>query len=614
MLDERQAWWLSIMVRLKAGQTAADATAALRHLQPLIRDASLPPESAADARRGFLKEPFVVSPAATGNSSLRDRYQRPLGAIMVVVALVLLIACANVANLLLARANARRHEMSVRAALGASRWRIARQLLVESLLLASVGAALGVIAAQWGTRLLVQQLSTRTSTVFLALSPDWRVFAFTAAVTITTALLFGVVPAFRTARVQPMEAIRELGRGNIGSRRMTMAGALVAMQVALSIVLVVAAALFVRTFANLATRPVGFDRDGVLLATITTHQNEQPLEQRLQAVERMVDAVNGVAGVKVAAASQLTPIGAMNWNGAFRVVGAPPVSGRRRLAFRNTITPGWFATYGTAIVGGRDFNRSDRAGSPRVAIVNQAFARQFLDGANPVGRIVELEDGREPALAIVGVVEDAVYRSLRADAPATLYTAMAQTVADAFNPFAQVVISVRSASGPPALLTRSVAAAIGSANPDAVLTFRTLADQVNASLTQERVVAMLAGFFGALALLLAAIGLYGVTAYAVSQRRAEIGIRMALGAAPGVVVRLVLGRMTMLVAVGIVAGATISMWASMFVATLLYGLEPRDPMTLAGAAVVLAAIGIVAAWLPARRASRIDPAEILREA
>jgi len=610
MLDERRAWWLSVMFRLKPGQTFDQATALLRSEQPQIREATLPPAGADDARRDFLKAAFVVAPAANGTSSLRERYRRPLTTILVVVGLVLLIACLNIANLLLARATVRRHEMSVRAALGASGWRIARQLLIESLVLSISGAALGLLLAQWGSRVLVQQLSTRTNTVFLDLSLDWRILAFTAGVTVATTLLFGIAPAFRTARVAPIEAIRELGRGMIGSRRLTLAGTLVATQVALSMVLLVAAMLFVRTFANLASRPIGFDRNGVLLVNVDLRRAPEPAEQRRELGDRIVEAVRTLPGVKSASASALSPIGNMSWNGAFQVVGAPPQTGRQRLAYRNALAPGWFATYGTALVSGRDFEPADRAGSAAVAIVNQAFARRFLDGKSPIGRTLRIENSSESPLEVVGVVENAVYRSLRDDPPPTVYTPMAQTIDD---PFAQLIVSVRTAGGAPALLTRSVAAAINGVHPDLALTFRPLADQVNAAMTQERVVAMLSGFFGVLALLLAGLGLYGVTAYAVSQRRAEIGVRMALGAAPAGVMRLVLRRVGVLVLLGVLAGVGLSWWASRFVSTLLFALEPRDPVTLAGAALTLGLIGALAGWIPAYRATRIDPAEVLRE-
>ena len=297
----------------------------------------------------------------------------------------------------------------------------------------------------------------------------------------------------------------------------------------------------------------------------------------------------------------------------FVVSDGVPLADNQRSAFRNQVTPGFFETYGQRLVSGRAFTGRDRDGAPRVAIVNEAFARQFLDGGNPVGHTVRVARAVTPEgdMEIVGLVSDAVYRRVRDPLPPTLYTPVAQTMAGAAT--TEYTMSVRAASESPAQLSRSIADAIGGVNRDLTLTFGPLAEQVNASLTQERLVAMLSGFFGALALLLASLGLYGVTSYAVTCQRTEIGIRMALGAAPGSVVRLVLSRVTMLVATGVVVGAGVSMWASQFVSTLLYGIEPRDPATLVGSAAVLAAGGALAGWLPAYRASRIHPAQVLRD-
>jgi predicted permease len=285
------------------------------------------------------------------------------------------------------------------------------------------------------------------------------------------------------------------------------------------------------------------------------------------------------------------------------------------MTFMNGITPGWFATFGTPLVAGRNFTDGDRKSAPPVAIVNQAFVRRFLNGASPIGRTVRSRgvpglENKDVSKEIVGVVADAVYRNLREPVPPTTYVPMAQI--DESFALASVYLTVRSTAGSPALLAKSIATAISTVNPDLALTFRPLADHVNAALTQERVVAMLSGFFGGLALLLAGLGLYGVTSYAVSRRRAEIGIRMALGAAPGGIVRLVLRRVALLVGGGVAIGAIASVWAARFVETLLFGLKPRDPVTLIGAAAVLTAVGALAGWLPARRASRIDPAEVLR--
>jgi putative ABC transport system permease protein len=615
-LDERSSWWLAVMVRLKPSQSIDNGTAALRAVQPLIRQATLPRDWAQkDLDEQYLKDRFLLTPAATGASQLRTRYQRPLLTIMIVVILVLLIACANIANLQLARATARRHEWSVRLALGASRWRLIRLMLSESFVLSIAGAGLGLLVARWASQLLVHQLSTQSNTVFLDVSIDWRVLAFTTGVTVATALLFGIVPAFRAAGVAPMEAVKEQGRGPGDTGKASTASALVVVQVALSVVLVVAAALFLRTFANLARLDLGFEPSRVLVVAIDAQRAPIDPEQRIATFLRALQAVVGLAGVESAALSYVTPVSGHTWRERFTVSDGVPLGDTQRGALRNQISPGFFATYGQRLIAGRDFTDRDRDGAPPVAIVNDAFARHFLNGASPIGHTLHTPERfglpAGPAMEIVGVVADAVYRNLREPVGPTVYSAAAQKTAG--FPMTEFNLSIRAASGSPAQLTRSVADAIAGVNRDLALTFRPLSEQVNASLTQERMVAMLSGFFGALALLLAGLGLYGVTSYAVSRRRTEIGIRMALGADPAGVVRLVLSRVSLLVGLGVLVGSAVSAWASQFVAPLLYGLEPRDPATLLASAVVLAAVGALAGWLPADRASRIDPADVLRD-
>jgi predicted permease len=611
-LDARSMWWLHVIARLKPGQTIEEATATLRAMQPQIRQATLPQNWRSSDLERYLSDAMTFVPATTGPSFLRDRYRQPLLAIMAVVGLVLLIACANIANLMLARANGRRHELSVRLALGASRTRLARQFLAESLLLSLGGAALGLAFAHWGSRLLVGQLSVTRSSVFLDLNLDWRVLGFTAGVAMATALLFGVAPALRAARVDPHEAIKDQGRATGTGTRGALASPLVVVQVALSLVLVVAAGLFVRTFATLANRDLGFDREHLLVVSIDAEASSVEESGRASLFERVADAVAAVPGVGKSAASAITPVSGMMWNERFDFPDKPALAERDRVVNINVVTPGWFDTYGISIVAGRDFGKGDRTGAPDVAIVNQAFVKKYVDDGNAIGRTIRQParpNEPTPPLQIVGVVTDSVYRSVREPAPPIVYRPVMQI--DGFPPF--LSLSVRAAAGSPALLTRSIAAAIGAVDRDLSLRFRPLADQIDGSLAQERIVAMLSGFFGGLALLLAAIGLYGVTSYAVSRRRTEIGIRMALGADARGIIRLVLRRVALLVGAGIVVGAAISLWASRFVGSLLYGLEPRDPVSFAAAAVLLAAIGAIAGWLPARRATRIDPAQVLRE-
>jgi predicted permease len=611
-LDRRSNWWLNVMIRLGDGQSVEAGTAAIRGVAPQIREATMPQDWRPQDKDGYLKEGFALLPASNGGSGLRMRYRQALTTIMVVVVLVLLIACANIANLLLARATARRHELSVRVALGASRTRIARQLLSESLLLSGAGALLGLLFAQWGSRLLVRQLSTTTNNVFLDLSLDWRVLGFTAGVAVATAVLFGTAPALRGTRVQPNDALKSQGRGVVGDGRLGLGNMLVVMQVALSLILVVAAGLFVRTFSSLAHLNLGFDRNPILVASVNAQRAQLEPAARPELFRRVLEAASSAPGVASAALSAVTPVSGSTWNNRIELPDGPDLPEKERVTYINLISADWFKTYGTPMLAGRDFTTADTTGAQPVAIVNETFARKFVYGRNPVGaRVRQPGSPTRPTIdrQIVGYVKDAVYRSLREPVPPTMYIPYAQQP----EPPSFMSVTVRAAGGSPALLTKGLAASMSQVHGDLAITFRPLADHVNAALTQERVVALLSGFFGGLALLLAGLGLYGVTSYAVSRRRTEIGIRMALGAAPGGVIRLVLRRVALMVILGVIVGSAVSVWASTFVATLLYGLQPRDPLTIMAASVVLAAIGAVAGWLPARRASRIDPARVLRE-
>jgi predicted permease len=610
-LDQRSSWWLSIMARLRPDQSIDAANAALRAAQPAIRVATAP------GWNGYITEPFTLAPAATGESDLRRRYERPLIVVLTIVALVLVIACANIANLLLARATARHHEFSVRRALGASRWRLARQLVAESAVLSAAGAVAGVAVARWGSLFLVQQISTRNDRVFLDLSLDIRVLAFTIGVTIATTLLFGVVPALRVAASEPMEAIKEHGRSH-ATRRAGLSGSLVVAQVALSLVLVVAATLFVRTFTSLANLDVGFERDRALVVSINAERAQIDRADRLSVFERVLERARALPGVAEAGLARITPVSGQGWNASVDVSNTPRLEGRQAQTFRNAITPRWFAALGMHLVAGRAFTDADKQGAPPVVIVNEAFVRRFLNGQDPIGHTVQRrvifdrnQANAPPPLSqeIVGVIADAVYSNPRQSVPPTMFEPLEQSEASST---AQIGLFLRTVVSP-MMDVRGVAAAIRGVDANLAVTFRPLADYVNASLVQERIVAMLAGFFGGLALLLAGLGLFGLTSYTVERRRPEIGIRMALGAAPSGVIGLVVSGTAGLVAIGILVGGALSLWASRFVGTLLYQIEPRDPVTLISAGAMLAAIAAIAAALPAYRASRIDPATVLRE-
>jgi putative ABC transport system permease protein len=610
------AVWLYIMAQLKAGQSALAATSLLRAVEPQIREAANVTPATMPPRAQHLF-PFTFVPASLGTSRLRQRYEQPLLVTLGIVGLVLLIACGNIANLLLARTTARRHELSLRLALGATRWRLVRLLLVEALLLAGIGALAGLVFARWASPLLVAQLSTSVTRVMLDISLDWRVLAFTIAVTGVTAVLFGTVPAFRATRVAPIDALKEQGRGALGDARTRLASGLVVVQVALSMVLIVAAGLLVGTFERLATLPIGFDSDRVLTVNVDVSRASIDPSNRIPFYHQLVAAVAAVPGVARAGGSMFTPIGGGAGLDFLDLPGAapPPEAGpvpfwNSHMTLLHQITPGWLATYGTAVLAGREIEERDTQGALPVALVNQAFARKFLPNRNPIGERVAFAHGGQTR-TIVGVVSDAVYISFRDGMRPTVYMPLAQR--NPGGPTANVNISVRSSVGSPASLAPRVAAALTAVDRNLTFTFRPMQDRVDASLTQERLVALLSGFFGALALLLAALGLYGVTSYAVTRRRAEIGIRMALGAEPAGVLRLVLVRVFMLVALGVIIGTATSVWSSQFIASLLYDLHPRDSATLVGAALTLTAVGAIAGWLPAYRASRIDPTQVLRE-
>jgi putative ABC transport system permease protein len=609
-LDQRSWWWLRMIARLKPDDSVDHAAVALKTVQPQIREATLPQHSRPENVARYLKEPFGLRPAANGPASLGRQYRDPLFLIMGVVALVLLIACANIANLLLARANARRHELSVRVALGASSWRIARQLLVESSLISAAGACLGLLFARWGAALLVGELSVGNDPITLDVGIDWVVLGFTALVAMATTLLFGTVPALRSTRVQPHDALKEQGRSIVGESRFGFGSLMVVVQIALSLVLVVGAGLFVRTFTSIARVRLGFNPDPILIVDMNGKRSAVSPGERPELWERMRQAALSVPGVRSAALQSITPMTFSGWNTLIENPRGMSLSEDQRLVNVNAVSPDWFATHEIPFVAGRDFTPADRKGSPVAIIVNETLMKKYFGGENPIGRSIrEITRPGEPApdLHIIGVVRDAMYLSPKETIPPTMYRHVPQTE----TPGPGMDMAVRAQS--PALITRSLADALQRVDRDVTFTFKPYKEALRANTVQERMLAMLSGFFGGLALLLAALGLYGVMTYAVSRRRTEIGIRLALGATPSAAIRFVLRRAAVLVALGVVVGGALSMWAARFATPLVFGVQPRDPVTLAGAATVLAAIGALASWIPAARASRIDPASVLRE-
>jgi putative ABC transport system permease protein len=609
-LDGRDWWWLNIIGRPKPGTSPAQAAARLKTLAPEIFRATLPPNMKPDDQAEYLNNTFETLPVANGISDLRQSYQRALTILMGITGLVLLIACANVANLLLARSASREREIAIRIALGLGRGRLMRQLLTESLVLSLTGAALGILFAHWGARLLVRFLSTTNNHVFLDLTIDVRVLSFTGGVAILTGLLFGLAPAWRGTRVDPQSAMKANARGVIEGSRFGIGKALVVAQVALSLLLVVGAGLMLTTFFKLETIDTGFEREHILLTNVDLRNGQYPPERQAAAFKEMLDRLRSLPGVLSASISEMTPISGWRWSQNLQIEGYTVKSREDTNVFLNRVGDRFFETLGTAFLAGRDFNAHDTLHSPQVAIVNQTLARKFFASQSPIGGRFRIESGTKlgDPVEIVGVVKDAKYRDLRDEAPPTAYLAATQ------GPFYMQSANFElRVAGAPTSLIPGVKSAIAEVNPGVSLQFTTLSTQVDESLTRERLLATLSGFFGALALLLATIGLYGVMSYNVARRRNEIGIRMALGAEQSRVLNMVLGEVAILIAVGIVIGLGTVLATTRFIASFLYGIKSHDATTLFLASGVLALVAAVAGFLPAYRASRLDPMAALRE-
>ena len=610
--------YLSVMLRLKPRQSRDAATALLRGMQRQIIDAAMPRNGIwGVVQDDMMKDPIVLTPASAGTSELRRQYSQPLLTVLAIAATVLLVACVNIANLLLARATARQHELQVRLAIGASRWRILQQMLVESLLLSAIGAALGLAVAAWGSRTLVAQLSTWFDRIVLDVSLDWRVVAFTAAVAIATGVLFGMAPAITAFDLARHGAGRSaIGARSTDSRRaVVLRGGLLVAQVALSLVLVVAAGLFVRTFQKLGEVPLGFDSDRVLVVSVNASRSTVAAANRSGSYAQLLEAVRAIPGVGHAAASIHTPMNhGVTFVGDFRSVGGRDLALNERRTIVNIVTPGWFETYGAAIKAGRPIQDVDTKSTPPVVVVNEAFAQKFFGARSVIGEYIAPEirgdvDRPQPIL-IVGVVGNAVDQSLRYEAVPAVYQPLAQF--DRPIPMTEFSLSVRAASGSPAALTRSVAAALTSVDRNLAFSFHLLEDQVRGARNQERRVAWLSSFFGMLALLLAAIGLYGVTSYIVARRQTEIGIRLALGAQRVDVVRVSVGQTAITTAIGVLVGLGAAAFVTRYLKTLLFGITPLDATTFVTASAVLATVALLTCYFPARRAARIDPMIALR--
>ncbi len=613
-LDRRDGWWLAAMGRLKPGWTFEQATAQLTAISPALYEETLPATSCYSPEdvRNYLALRLGAVPAPNGVSALRTTYSTPLWLLLGATGLVLLIACANLANLLLARASAREREISVRLALGASRGRVMRQLLTESLLVAVGGALLGAWLAGMLGRAAVALISLGVSPLFVNLQPDARVLGFTAGLAVLTCSLFGVAPALRATRA-PAASINAGSRGMTASReRFGLRRALVVSQAALSLVLMAGALLFAASLRNLLTLNPGFQQDGILQLDI---QVRAPQERRHAVRNEMLERLRNLPGVESAASATHVPLAGDRWDNEVYADG--PAGQKTTNTFFSAVSTDYFKTLSIPLLAGRDFTERDTLASAKVAIVNESLVRALFDGADPLGRTFssdrltlfrQVQPGEARQVTqVVGVVRDAKYADLREEMHPTVFLPILQQE----RPRENNSILLRSKL-PMASLMAAVKQEAQQEFPSAAFHFRVFQEQVRESLTQDRLMATLTGFFGMLAAVLASLGIYGVMSYTVARRTNEIGIRMALGAQQGRILSMILREASELLLIGLVIGVGLSLAATRVTRTMLFGLEPHDPLTLALAAALLAGVAVAASYMPARRAARLDPMTALR--
>ena len=605
LMDSPTAWWLAAIGRLKPGWTSERASAQLDAISPGIFAATLPGEYDAISKKNYLSFHLGALPAATGVSRLRKDYEYPLWVLLALSGLVLLIACANLANLMLARASSRQREMALRLTLGASRSRLIRQLLAESSLLAALGTAAGVALAQILSRALVAFLSSQQRPIFVELTPDWRVLGFAAGLALLTCILFGLTPAIQASRTEPGVAMKVSARGATAGRgRFLFRRALVVSQVALSLVLLTTALLFGRSFRNIVTLNAGFQRDHLLIATFEFSPLKLAPESQMTFKHELLSRVQAIPGVSSAAEILMVPMSHSGWDDNIDI----PGGAQRQDVTLNRVSPGYFQTMETPLLVGRDFNQTDTPVSPRTAIVNEAFARKYYGQVNPVGKVFHDSGAPDKTYQIVGMVKDSKFYDLREDPVPTVYVSFTQ----ANGPEQNSTLMIRSDESLLPLIS-SINHAANEINPSMVLSFTVFRTQIREGLLRESLMATLSGFFGVLATMLAVIGLYGVISYTVIQRRNEIGVRMALGAMRSNILHMVLRDAAILLGIGLVAGTGLTIAAGTAAASMLYGLKPRDPLTLAAAIAGIVVIGLAASFLPAQRAANIHPMAALHE-
>jgi predicted permease len=626
--NNRNNWWLYALGRLKSGVPLTQAEAELHSISRQQEEENR--RTAVNPRFVNPAQPVRLLPGAQGYSQLRNRLSTPLVALMIVVGLVLLIACANVANLLLARAAARRREIAVRLAIGAGRGRLIRQLLTESMLLSLFGGVAGIGFSYVAVPVLVDlaPLSGWTP-IDLAVTPDLRILGFTFVISFVAGAVFGLVPALQSSRPDVVTALKDDAAASAaGGSKFNLRKALVVVQVALSLLLLIGAGLFVRSLRNLQDLDAGFRREQLLIAQVDPLRSGYKRTEARAFYERLRERIESLPGVRAVALASITPLGGSRWNDGISVEGYQWLPGERRYVDMNAVGPRFFETFKIPIVMGRDFRPEDspvetpepenlltRAPGtappltgPRVVIINEGMAKRFFSGQNPIGRRLCIDETfrMDRSYEIIGVVKDARYFGLRADTEPMIYQALWRPGAGSRS------VCILTTGDPSALIgtLRREVRSIDSSIP--VLNARTMEQQVDNNVMQEKIVATLSSFFGVLALVLASVGLYGVMAHSVARRTREIGIRMALGAQAASVLWLVLRDALLMVLIGAVVGIPVAHAVSRYAEGMLYGITRADALTFVLATIVLLGVAVFASLLPARRATRIDPITALR--
>jgi predicted permease len=601
LLNNPESWWVLILARLRPDVPEAQAQAVLDVVLRQTAMASLPPAKALDQLH------LKLEPGDRGLDYLKGEFAEPSYVLLALAGLVLLLACVNLANLLLARAATRQREISTRLALGAGRMHILRQMLTESLLLSFMGGGVGLLLGYLGRNAIPRLLAAPWEPARMQVDFDWLALAVTLGLSLATGFLFGIVPALQATKVDGKTALEDTGHATASRNRMWLGKALVIFQIALSTILLIGAGLFVRTLANLGHRPLGFRADHILLFRLSPPRARYPDARMVALYRQLEEMLAAIPGVQSVAMSNIAIVGDGHSGSTFHKSGTP-TSKNEAPVQTNSVGADFFETMGIAVLEGRSFNAHDTATAPRVALVNQTLARQFYPHQDPIGQTFDADaDDSAGPVQIVGIAADTRYANLRSETPPTFYLPYLQRPRSS-----RMMVELRTAAEPGSVLSQ-VRKVVESVDRDLpLIEVRTMTEQVQATMSGERIFAQLTSGFGILALVLACIGIYGITAYTVARRTSEIGIRMALGAQVGQVLGMVLREVSWLALAGVTLGVGSALWLARFLRAMLYGLTPTDPLTLTSAAALLILIALLAGFGPARRASRVDPVSSLR--